>query len=484
MKLGQTSVVFFVSRILASALGFVATVYFARLLGPGPLGIYYLVVGLVSWLAIAGTLGFSGALTKRISEETERKEFVAAAAVLVLGLFVVVSAGILAFRPYVRDYVGYPAAEFVIVLLFVTLGYSLVSSLLDGLHLVHVTGPLSTLKTGLRSLLQIGAVVAGLELAGLFVGHIAGVALVGSVGGLIAFRRLGGIARPVRRHFRSLFDYAKFSWIGGLQSRMFNYTDIVILGLFVPSSLIGIYSVAWNVGQFLILFGGAISRTLFPEISKLSAESETGAVENLVEEALSYAGLLLIPGLVGGAVLGRRILRIYGEAFTQGWLVLVVLIVANLFMSYQSQLLSTLGAIDRPDLSFRVNAVFVAANVVLNVVLIYQYGWLGAAVATALSVTISLALAYRYLDTLIDVTVPATEIGRQCLAAALMGGVVYGGLWIENSYRLLEHNVLTVAILVGVGAGIYFVALLAISARFRTTVDRNLPFDLPLLAGE
>jgi O-antigen/teichoic acid export membrane protein len=482
MKLGQTSVVYFVSRILASMLGFVATVYFARLLGSGPLGIYYLVVSVVSWLAIVGTLGVSGALTKRISEGEERGQFVVAAATLIVGLFALVALGVLAFRPLVRNYIGYPATTFVLLILLVTLCYSLVSSLLNGLHLVHVTGPLSTLKTGARSLMQIGALVAGLELVGLFVGHAAAFALVVGVGFAVALRRLDGLALPERRHFRSLFDYARFSWLSGLQSRMFNYTDIIVLGFFVPSSLIGIYSVAWNVGQFLIIFAGGISKTLFPEMSKLSTESETGTVENLVEDALSYAGLLLIPGLVGGALLGERILRIYGGEFTQGATVLVVLIVANLLMSYQNQLINTLSAIDRPDLSFRANALFVLANVTLNVVLVYLYGWLGAAVATALSVVLSLGLSYHYLTTLIDVTVPAGEIGRQCLAAGLMGAVVYGGLAFENTTQLLGHNFLTVVTLVAIGAGTYFVALLAISGRFRATVDRNLPVDVPILS--
>lgn len=58
----------------------------------------------------------------------------------------------------------------------------------------------------------------------------------------------------------------------------------------------------------------------------------------------------MIPGLVGDVILATRILRIYGDAFTQGH-VLVMLIVANLIVSYQNQLLNALGAIDRPDLS-------------------------------------------------------------------------------------------------------------------------------------
>ncbi len=482
MKLGQTSTIYFVSKIIASILGFIATIYFARLLGADPLGIYYLVIGVVSWLAIAGKIGVSGAVTKRVSEGKQKERYAAAGISFVAALFVILSIGLLLFRPYVDNYFGYPATEYVILILFVTLAWSIVSSLLSGLHLVHLTGLLSPVKTGGQILLQVSAVVAGLGLAGLFLGYVAGFAIAITIGGVAAFGRLQEIKLPEKYHYRSLFDYAKFSWLGNLESRMFNYTDVIVLGFFVSSSLIGIYAIAWNIAMFLILFSGSISSTLFPEMSKLSADENSQSVATLVEDALSYTGLLLIPGLIGGILLGERILRIYGDEFTQGVVVLGILILAGLVRAYQKQLLNTLNAIDRPDLSFRVNAAFVVANLTLNVALIYFYGWVGAAVATVLSVAMSLVIAYYLLDSLIDFVIPYFEIARQWVAALLMGVVVYGGLWIENTHQILNHNAITVLLLVGLGAAIYFLTLLSISTRFRQTVDRNLPVDIPLLS--
>ena len=479
MNLGQTSLVYFLSRVAASALGFVATVYFARLLGADALGIYYQVVALVSWLAILGQVGLSGAVSKRISEGDDQRRYAAAAVTSIGGLFAFLAVTLAASRPYVDAYVGYPATGYVVALLFATLAWSTVASLLSGLHRVGTQGALETVKTGGRSLLQVGTLFVGFELAGVFFGYVGGFLVATAVGAAVVARELSGIALPRRRHFRSLLEYAKFAWLGRLQSRLFNYTDVLVLGFFVPSSLVGIYAAAWGIAQFLILFAGAISSTLFPEMSRLSADGSPEEVQSLTEDALAYAGLLLIPGLVGGWVVGERLLAIYGEAFRQGATVLAVLIVANLLMSYQNQLLNTLNAIDRPERSFRVNALFVVSNVSLNVVLIYLYGWLGAAVATALSVSVSLVAAYRSLGAIVDFAIPYREIGRQWLAALAMGGVVLGGRRVETTYRLLEHNLATVFVLVGLGAGVYFLALLAISPRFRETVDRNLPVALP-----
>ena len=482
MKLGQTSFVHFVSNFVSSVLGFVATVYIARILGPEPFGIYQVAIGLVSWLAIFGKVGLTGAISKRVSEGNEPSEYAVAGAIIITALFVVIAVGSVLFRDQIAQYVEYPAAGYIIVILLVILVYGLVSSLLVGLKLVHVSGLLSPIKIGGRALSQIGLIVVGTSTAALFIGHIFGFVVVIVVGGYYVLRDLPSLSVPQRRHFEGLFDFAKFSWLGNLQSRMFNYTDVLVLGYFASSGLIGVYVAAWNVGQFLILFSGTLKSTLFPEMSSMSANQDPQAVSRIVEQSLTFGGLFLIPGFFGGILLGERILRIYGPEFPQGATILSILIVANVFMGYQNQLLNILNAIDRPDLAFRVNIVFVLANVSLNIVLIYLYGWVGAAVATATSVALSLVMAYRHVDTIIDFDLPVGEIARQWAAGCVMAGVVYGGLKAEETYRLVDSNFAIVVILVIVGASVYFTILLGISREFRETANRNVPINLPFLS--
>lgn len=483
MRLGQTSALYFLFRLIASLSGFVATLYVARLLGAAPLGVYNLAIGVVSWLAVVSNIGVSGAISKRVSEGKDQDSYAIAGIGLVAVLAVVVSIGVLLFRTRINAYVGHPnAAVFIVLILVLVVVSSVVNAVLTGLHLVHVQGFLSPVKTGSRGVFQIVAVAASLGITGLFLGYLAGIGLAVIIGLYAISRNLTIANVPDRHHFRSLIEFAKFSWLGGLQSRMFNYTDIIVLGFFVSSAFIGIYAVAWNIAQFLMLFSGALKSTLFPEISSISSQKDPQAAADLIRQSLVHGGLFLIPGVVGAGIVGERILRIYGSEFTQGAVVLFVLVLANLFMGYQNQILSALEAVDRPDLSFQVNIVFVLGNLSLNVVLIYLYGWTGAAVATAVSVAASLVLAYHYLSTVIDIDLPVVEITRQWLSALVMGGVVYGAVAIENAVAVVGYNLLTVVIAVGVGAGVYFAMLLTLSSQFRATVNRNLPVDLPYLA--
>jgi O-antigen/teichoic acid export membrane protein len=122
MRLGQISSIHFVSNLFASVLGFVATVYIARILGAEPLGIYHLSLGLISWLSVVGTVGFSGAISKRVSEGEEPGAYAVAGLSIVAGFFLVVAVALFAARHHVNAYVGFPATGVLIAILLVESG--------------------------------------------------------------------------------------------------------------------------------------------------------------------------------------------------------------------------------------------------------------------------------------------------------------------------------------------------------------------------
>ncbi|WP_144903872.1 oligosaccharide flippase family protein [Halobellus captivus] len=470
MRIGQTSFAVFASKLVGSALGFVATLYFARTLGAEVLGRYALVLALVAWLSLAGNLGISSAVTKRMSEGENPSAYASAGAIAIAALGLVLGVLVVVFSGPVNTYVGEPIALLVVALLLAGLFTSVTNSALNGERKVHLTGLLSPIGIAVRSVVQIGLVVVGFELVGMLVGYAIGSVIVGVVAlSLLSVR----FVRPAREHFAELYEYARFSWLGGLQSRSFNDVDILLLGVFVQSSLVGVYSAAWSIAQFLTLFDSAVSSTLFPELSRADAEGRRDHVAKLVEDSMTYGGLILIPGLLGGILLGDRLLRIYGPEFVQGASVLWILILATLLYGYQKQLLNALNGIDKPKAAFRINAIFIGVNVVLNVALISTIGFVGAAVATAISAAIGVAVALSTLRSEIVFSIPVGEILRQFAAATTMAAVVLGVETLLTTATTLNHNFATVVLLVAVGATTYFVVLFGISQTFRSTVRDN-----------
>lgn len=482
MKIGQTSLLIFVSKLAGSIFGFVATLYFARELGAEVLGIYAVIIALVNWLILGGRMGIGRGMIKRISEGDDRGCYLTAGVVLITGLAILMFTGLMLGRGYIEAYVGDFRSFSTISVVWYILGiyllymlYSVVSSTLQGQHLVHVAGVLPPINAILRGVIQIVLVFLGFSLLGMLAGYAAGLVVATIIGALyVAVRpRL-----PARRHFRSLLDYAKFSWLSGLKARAFNDVDILVLGIFVPQSLIGIYAVAWSLTNFLNLFSLAVSQTIFPEISSASARGSKESATGLIEDSLAYAGLVAIPGFVGGAILDDNILRIYGQEFVQGTEVLWLLLLSIAFYGYLYQCLNSLNGIDRPDLAFRANIVFIVANLLLNLLLIREFGWVGAAVASVVSSFVALTFAYLLLKRSVQFTLPVREIGRQVASAGVMGVVVWSLLLSLRTTDVLQRNLIIVLVLVPVGAAVYFATLFGLSERFRETVARNTPFEI------
>lgn len=477
MRLGQSSFVYLLSRIVASVISFFATLYFTRLLGETVYGYFAITLALVSWFSIVKDVGFGQAIIKRMSEGEEPDAYLTAGATIQMALIFPLVIGILVFQPEINEYVGQPVAGFVALLLIISIFKGIVNSSLKGTHRVHIYAVLSTASDLVQSVCMVALVFLGWRLTGMLSGYALGSAIIALVGVWVVRPRP---VRPRREHFTKLWNYAKFSWLGSMRSKTFSRTDILVLGFFASAGLTGIYAISYTLATFLEIFGNAINNVLFPEMSKKSARGEMGKIGSLTNDALTFSGLFLIPGAVGAAVLGDRILRVYGAGFGKGHWILVILLIALFIYTYTKQLLNTLNAIDRPDLAFRANGLFIGANIVLNFVLVWAIGWYGAAIATAISTTFGFGTAYYYVRQLVPLNFPFLEVLYQASAAGVMGVVVYAALVFgEASFpQVDDYNAIFVVILVGFGAAVYFAVLFVISARLRMTVRENVPATL------
>lgn len=472
MRLGQTSIIHFGSQVLSSVVGFVATLYIARELGSATLGTYSVFLAVLIWLKVATGGGIQGAVRKRISESNGGERDLGAGIVVQVVAFVLVAAVALLFAAPLNEYLRFDGAHLLVAALGLTLCFSFVRAVLEGQQQVHIAALLRPVDRTVRSVVQIAAI---LLLSGGLLWLVGGYAIGALVATLVGLFFVALRPRwPQREQFERILGFARYFWLSSIEGRSFSSMDTVVLGVFVSSSLIGVYEVAWNLASIFAIFGTSITSALFPTISNLSSENSLEVVSDLVNDALAYAGLFIVPGLVGSLIIGDRVLSIYGEEFTGGATVLVLLVVAQLVYAYESQFVSTLNAIDRPGVAFRVSFAFVGVNLVLNLVLVWRHGWHGAAVATMIAACVGLLLGYRALSRLVSFTIPVSELARQWFAAGVMGIAVY--LTEEFVSASAEIPGVYVTVLLALfGAGVYFGALAVVSERFRTTARSNIP---------
>jgi O-antigen/teichoic acid export membrane protein len=476
MRLGRTALSHFVSQIVVTLSGFLATWLIAFFLGSEGLGRYSVIVSLGFFWLIIPSSAICSAITKRMSENETPAAFFGGGLILnLINALIVISLVLVAGdllsgivsrdREIISILIEYDLE--ISVLILSTISYSTVMAALNGQKRVATTGWLAAGERFTRAGLQAGAVLLGLGVAGLTFGH-AGALVLSTLAAVLISRLRPSI--PSITHIRSLLNYAKYAWMGALRGRTFGWLDTIVLSFFVNASLIGIYEAAWGIGSMLAIGSDSISRTLFPEISDLSTDTGYDRIRHHLNEALAFSGILVIPGLFGAAVLGERILRFYRPEFGRGTSVLLILIVAYLFDVFASQFMNVLNGIDRPDAAFRVNIVFVALNIFLNIILVWLMGWYGAAIATAVSTSFRTIAGYWMVEsTLGDVSVPFTEIARQAAAALVMVILLYPVAPFAPVGRL------GTVLLVGFGATVYSVVLIAIAPRIRSKAFSMVP---------
>lgn len=459
MRLSRTSLIYFLSTVTKTVIGVLVTIYLARVLGAEVLGSYFVVLATVVWLKIpSDAVGL--AINKRVSEGDRREEILSAGFVLTVVWAAFVSLAIFTFDNQVNDHIGTAVALLLIPLVFVDTFYFSVLNGVRGQKKVATSGILEAGNKLIISAVQIGLVFAGYEIVALLVGDIVGL-MAAAVIGLLLYD--ASVGRPVREDFVRLLRFARYSWMGNIRGRTFGWMDVILLSFFVGNALVGVYEIAWRVASMAIIVELSLRRTLFPEISDLSTDDDYDKIKELLRESLTFVGIFSIPGLFGALVVGEDLLGLYGAEFRKGTVILVILIAARAVNAYGKQMENTLNAVNRPDISFKINSIFILSNIVLNLVLISVFGWIGAAVGTAVSSVLLLVLSYHFISRAIGrPPLPARDIALQVGASVVMAMIV----WSFEGTLPFTRNVATI-VLVGIGGVAYFAILFALSGTIR-----------------
>lgn len=399
-----------VVKVIGAALGFIAHVVLARLLGVEEYGVYLLVWTWVVLLDQFTRLGFDKAIVRFVPQFNARGHFTkirelisASTRATLLASSVVALSGI-AFVVYLDDWLkpGNDKAFIIglLVLPLVTLN-EMRQCTLRGLKLVSLAlVPQIVVR---HSLLIVGALI----LLGVAQNVGSSTALVLT---LVVFSVTLGISTlwvhrhlPTREGDNGTGDYGNENWIGKalpflitssagfLQRRI----DVVVLGAFAAASEVGEYGAAVRV-LTLVSFGlGIVGMAVTPFFSELHDNDEYEKLQKLVGFITLAVSAFTIT--VGGAVViaGPWVLSIFGPEFVDGYGVMVVLIIGSLFAALAGPCAHLLMMTGHEGFTSRAEGIAAGANLVLNFILVPLYGAYGAAVATVITVSVrNIAMAW------------------------------------------------------------------------------------------
>ncbi|MFC7114599.1 oligosaccharide flippase family protein [Natronoarchaeum sp. GCM10025703] len=415
-------------------------------IGLSTIGIFFLFQAVLGILAIPADFGLRGAIEKRISEEQDQGAFLASAFIIKSVPIVIICSAIALTAPYINEYVGTTVAVYLIIAILLQEIANLSISVLKGELRVEETASLQILRKIIWVVTSVLLVIHGLEVEALIFGILSGLVTVSVIGWL---RVSIQPTRPSLKHFRSLFSYAKYNLVSSVGGYFYNWMDIVIIGYFLSPSHVGAYEIAWRITSFTIIFSKALSTTFFPQVSNWHASDSKEKIETKLTELLALTPLIVVPAFFGVALYSVEILSIvFSEDAAIAWLALIVLMTDEITESVQTVLGRSLQAVNRPDLAARATIVAVILNLILNVLLIQQYGIAGAAVATTLASLVGgVILHWYYLQRFLTIRAPIRAWFECCVASGLMAVCL---LVLEQITPVETIVQLTIVIVVGV----------------------------------
>ncbi|WP_417771449.1 lipopolysaccharide biosynthesis protein [Stappia sp.] len=395
----RMALVVFATRVLGAALAYVMQVVLARLMGGHEYGIYAVVWTLVVILGIFTPLGFSSSVLRLIPEYRARGEQgrlaalligsraaggLAATAVALAGIAVVVLAGERISSHYVLP----------LVLGAVCLPMFTIGSIQDGIARAHDWTLTAMLPTFIWRPLAILAGMAAAVAAGVpatassaVIVTIVATWTVTLLQGLALARMLAPqrLARPPREAW-TIGEWLRLSVPILLVEGFFQLitsADVVMVSFWCPPDQVAIYFAASKTPALAHFVYFAVRSATAHRYSRLYHAGEHAELARLVDESARWTfwPTLLLAGLL--AAVGPLLLALFGDGFTSGYPVILVLLAGVLARAAVGPVDALLTMADQQKACAGVYAAAFAVNIGLNIVLIPLLGILGAAVATA-----------------------------------------------------------------------------------------------------
>ncbi|MGI6745536.1 MAG: lipopolysaccharide biosynthesis protein [Acutalibacteraceae bacterium] len=192
------------------------------------------------------------------------------------------------------------------------------------------------------------------------------------------------------RVFRESLKYSVLMFIQAIVAQINTNLDNVIIGAFVSTVAVTIYAYGLQLFSMFQQLAVSISSVMLPTImKKVHNNASNEELENTVIKVGRIQFMLLGAAVAGFIAVGREFILLWlGQAYSNVWIIALVLMIPSMFELVQNVCLSILRAQNR--MKFKTFAVLATAvlNLVITIVLVKKYGYVSACYGTAISYVI------------------------------------------------------------------------------------------------
>lgn len=466
----EQTIVSLLSQIGLTAVGFLATIYFAREAPPSVVGYYYLLFSYYTLFILFSESGIGEASVKIISEGKDMDSYYSASLALRLAylffLFIIITVSAFLF----------PNSELAKTGLFYWLLLSLGADFLysSRLYANYGQGNVNTyqiglfLNTAIRSLFQIVAVFFGHYLFGLNGGFVFG--MIATAVLTQKFIRLK-ITEFNSYHVKRLLSFSLWIFLVMSCYLIYQNFDVVFLGALMGEEEAAIYRIVYQFSMLGGLAAISMKAVLYPKFSAWNVKKEYSKIEYALYEGIKTSLLLAIPIFFSFVVLGNNFITLfYGGVYTLGVRSLYILTFIQIVTVFMYLGSACLNSMSHPKQSFLAIFLGIATNVVLNIPLIKIMGMEGAAVATLIAMILNASVTFLFLKKYIRIKLPIISVLKMIVSSVLMSAF----LMICEKYIPTNQSILLLITVFMVGGLFYGLIMSAADKTIRETVSEIL----------
>lgn len=395
------------SYVVQKVLAFVFFVILARFLSADELGKYVFAFSFTTIFAVAIDLGLSSVLTREIAKDKTK------------------------IRAYLNNIIVFKLIASLVTYLAVVLSINLLGYPELTKNLVYLTGLVMILDSfsltfyaALRGIQNLKfealgtayyqALIIFLGVTALFLGLPLSIVVAVYVASSLfnAIYSFWQAKRNLAFHFEFAFDQKVFKILflialpfalAGIFNRVFSYIDTILLSKLAGDVAVGIYSIAYKLTYALQFIPAALGAALFPAMSSFYLRSSENLKKSF-EKYFLYLALIALPIISGTIALAPELIRaLYGVRYLESILPLQILIMALAFIFFNYPIGSLLNSCDKQKVNTIIVGIAMAANIILNLLLIPKFSYAGSALAGLLSQGIWFILGLYQANKLIKI---------------------------------------------------------------------------------
>jgi O-antigen/teichoic acid export membrane protein len=170
--------------------------------------------------------------------------------------------------------------------------------------------------------------------------------------------------------------------ISGFFIMLLSWTDILIMGKYETEENIGIYNAAFKVGTLALFVINATGVIILSDISKHYNDKNFLRLKKIINKTTQITILLTLPIVLFIFFFGKEMLSLFGNDFKKGYLALIIIATGAFFNSITGNVDQILNMTGNEQKVIRVMFVGFVLNILLNFMLIPNYGYVGAAFAS------------------------------------------------------------------------------------------------------